>query len=196
MKVNYLHHHTDFKDLLAIVAEQKSIDPYLVEKDYWIMHCLFGLQQLGVQFELKGGTSLSKAYKIIDNKALQVPCYHIGYTFVEKLQTIVTKYRNMIESGNYQVNFMRQYYDIFHLLQQQEVNDFIGTDEYHKHKENRFPKVDYEIALANNQAFLLENTDIRSKLAQLYSTSKGLYYNGQPQFESMLADIKKQLHRL
>lgn len=317
MKVNYLHHHTDFKDLLAIVAEQKSIDPYLVEKDYWIMHCLFGLQQLGLQFELKGGTSLSKAYKIIDrfsedidihihpdealninenpkntnannsqkrldffntlantihidgiievtrdtnfdderyyrsggirliytshfqpipgikegillevgfdtvnpntpidisswavekaqdskvkiidNKALQVPCYHIGYTFVEKLQTIATKYRNMIESGNYQVNFMRQYYDIFHLLQQQEVNNFIGTDEYHKHKENRFPKADYEIALAKNQAFLLENTDIRSKLAQHYSTSKGLYYNGQPEFESMLADIKKQLHRL
>src|SRR5690606_3436534 len=42
--------------------------------------------------------------EIIDNKALQVPCYHLGYTFVEKLQTIVTKYRNMTESGNHQVN--------------------------------------------------------------------------------------------
>lgn len=30
------------------------------------MQCLFGLQQLGLQFELKGGISLSKAYKIID----------------------------------------------------------------------------------------------------------------------------------
>jgi hypothetical protein len=36
-----------------------------VEKDYWIMHCLYGLQQLGFKFELKGGTSLSKGYGII-----------------------------------------------------------------------------------------------------------------------------------
>ena len=66
MKPDYLHRHADFKDLLSIVAEEKSIDPYLVEKDYWIMHSLYGLQKLGLQFELKGGTSLSKAYKIID----------------------------------------------------------------------------------------------------------------------------------
>ena len=26
---------------------------------YWIMHGLYGLQQLGLTFELKGGTSLS-----------------------------------------------------------------------------------------------------------------------------------------
>jgi len=38
------------------------IDPYLVEKDYWIMHALWGLQQQGFQFELKGGTSLFKGY--------------------------------------------------------------------------------------------------------------------------------------
>ncbi len=38
----------------------------MVEKDYWIMHCLYGLQQLGMTFELKGGTSLSKGYQIID----------------------------------------------------------------------------------------------------------------------------------
>src|SRR5690606_12987600 len=71
---------------------------------------------------------LSKV-NIIDNKALHVPCYHMGYTFVEKLQTIATKYRNMVESGNDQVNFIRQYYDIYYLLQQPEVNEFIGTEE-------------------------------------------------------------------
>jgi len=317
MKLDYLHRHPDFKDLLSIVAEEKSIDPYLVEKDYWIMHCLFGLQKLGLQFELKGGTSLSKAYKIIDrfsedidihihpskelyinenpkntnannsqkrldffnylaqtidiegivevsrdtnfddekyyrsagirlvylshfqpvpgvkegillevgfdtvnpntpidisswalekaqlsnvnisnNKAIQVPCYHMGYTFVEKLQTIATKYRNMIESGNDQVNFMRQYYDIFHLLQQQEVKNFIGTAEYYNHKELRFPKTDFEIPLSENQAFLLEDTEIKSKLVQFYHSSKGLYYNGQPNFDDMLAYIQEQLPRL
>jgi hypothetical protein len=30
----------------------------LVEKDYWIMHGLWGLQAQGFVFELKGGTSL------------------------------------------------------------------------------------------------------------------------------------------
>ena len=30
------------------------------------MHALWGLQQQGYEFELKGGTSLSKGFKIID----------------------------------------------------------------------------------------------------------------------------------
>src|SRR6185503_5812225 len=53
-------------DLIRIVAREKGIDPALVEKDYWIMHCLYGLQQLGMEFELKGGTSLSKGHHIIE----------------------------------------------------------------------------------------------------------------------------------
>src|SRR5216683_7013482 len=66
MPLDYLHNHPQFADLIRIVAEEKTIDPALVEKDYWIMHCLYGLQQLRLQFELKGGTSLSKGYQIID----------------------------------------------------------------------------------------------------------------------------------
>ncbi len=61
----FLHQHSEFKELISIVADQLKIDPYLAEKDYWIMHCLFGLQQAGYDFQLKGGTSLSKGYKII-----------------------------------------------------------------------------------------------------------------------------------
>jgi len=57
----FLHECRDFAQLIAIVAEQRGIDPVLVEKDYWIMHCLWGLQAQGFRFELKGGTSLSKA---------------------------------------------------------------------------------------------------------------------------------------
>jgi hypothetical protein len=66
MQPDYLHNHAQFADLIRIVASEKGIDPALVEKDYWIMHCLYGLQQLGLKFELKGGTSLSKGYQIID----------------------------------------------------------------------------------------------------------------------------------
>jgi hypothetical protein len=66
MSADLLHNHPQFADLIRIVAEQRRIDPALVEKDYWLMHCLYGLQQLGLMFELKGGTSLSKGYQIIN----------------------------------------------------------------------------------------------------------------------------------
>ena len=66
MPRDFLHNHPQFADLIRIVAEQKAIDPALVEKDYWIMHCLYGIQQLGFIFALKGGTSLSKGHQIIN----------------------------------------------------------------------------------------------------------------------------------
>src|ERR1035437_6647656 len=62
----FLHERSDFKALVETVAESEKInDPALVEKDYWIMHAFFGLKQLGLTFELKGGTSLSKGFGII-----------------------------------------------------------------------------------------------------------------------------------
>ncbi len=66
MPRDYLHNHPDFAALIRIVAEEMAINPGLVEKDYWIMHCLYGLQALDLTFELKGGTSLSKGFRIID----------------------------------------------------------------------------------------------------------------------------------
>lgn len=65
MPANYLHERKDFLDLLQIVAGETNIQVGLVEKDYWIMHVLYGLKKQGLNFELKGGTSLSKGYKII-----------------------------------------------------------------------------------------------------------------------------------
>jgi len=66
MATRFLHNQKDFPDLIRIVGDEMSIDPILVEKDYWIMHCLYGLQQMGLAFELKGGTSLSKGLGIIE----------------------------------------------------------------------------------------------------------------------------------
>src|SRR3979490_2918536 len=66
MPADYLHNHKQFPELIRIVAQQRGIDPALVEKDYWIMHGLYGLQQLGLTFELKGGTSPSKGFQIIN----------------------------------------------------------------------------------------------------------------------------------
>ena len=62
---HYLHELPDFSDLVNVVAKERRILSQLVEKDYWIMHCLYGLACIGLTFELKGGTSLSKGYEII-----------------------------------------------------------------------------------------------------------------------------------
>ncbi len=66
MPSDYLHEHSQFADLLRIIEDETGIQAGLVEKDYWIMHTLYGLQKQGYEFELKGGTSLSKGFKIID----------------------------------------------------------------------------------------------------------------------------------
>jgi len=62
----YLHQQKDFRDLIQVVSNERRILPQLIEKDYWIMHVLYGLAKQGFIFELKGGTSLSKGYRIIE----------------------------------------------------------------------------------------------------------------------------------
>ena len=65
-ETGFLHEREDFRALLDTVSLAEKIDdPILVEKDYWIMHALYGLDQLGLAFQLKGGTSLSKGFGII-----------------------------------------------------------------------------------------------------------------------------------
>ena len=48
------------------LGAEKSLPPSVIEKDYWVMHCLWGLKQKGFEFEMKGGTSLSKGWNCID----------------------------------------------------------------------------------------------------------------------------------
>lgn len=314
MSDNYLHNHKNFPDLLRIVGQKMSIEPTLIEKDYWIMHCLYGLQRLGMQFELKGGTSLSKGFNIIkrfsedldirieppvrmkvrtgrndnkplhitgrkhfydmlakkiningiikaerdpafddakyrsggirlhyhsytqpmselkdgillemgfddvtpnmpkdisswaydyaadkvdivDNRAKAVACYHYGYTLVEKLQTISTKFRTQQKSGSFPVNFMRHYYDVYCLLQMPEVQAFIGTPEYKTHKKKRFRAGDNPI-IAENEAFMLNDATTRKIYANAYMGKSKLYYQTQPEFEDIMKLIAKYLEQL
>lgn len=300
----FLHNHPDFPALIRIVAAEMDIAPGLVEKDYWIMHCLYGLQMLGMAFELKGGTSLSKGFglihrfsedidirieppagmgiktgrnhdklehcegrkdfydwlaatitidgihdvqrdtafddikyrsggirlyyqnigekidglkdgillevgfdditpnfprtisswaydyavgkvSIINNRAVDVSCYHPGYTLVEKLQTISTKYRQQQESGQFPVNFMRHYYDVYCLLQDAETAKFIGTPEYLAHKEKRFRAADNPV-IAENEAFLLRDKETRVLYKSAYQSTRALYYQSQPDFDEIL----------
>jgi len=316
MPADFLHNHKQFADLIRIVAEEKGIDPALVEKDYWIMHCLYGLQQLGFTFQLKGGTSLSKGHgiigrfsedidilveppagqdvktgknhdkpahiksrkdffdwlaqtikidgitsverdtafddvpdyrnggirliyksitepmdglrdgvlleagfdkvapnapkdisswlydravasnvEIIDNRAKGVPCYDPGYTFVEKLQTISTKFRKQQTDNSDPVGFMRHYYDVYELLQRKEVQDFIGTDAYKEHKEKRFRQGD-NLNIAENDAFSLSDEETRKLYADAYERSSSLYYAKKPTFDEILAELKKWTAKL
>lgn len=313
----YLHDHKDFAALINILANEKKIESGLIEKDYWIMHVLYGLKKQGFEFELKGGTSLSKGHKLIhrfsedidihikppqqfainenpnnckennvkkrkefydwlaneikipgiisierdtafddlecyrsagirlhyknvvnkvdgvkegilleagfdnvtpnapltisswaldraleakvdieNNKAVDIICYHPGYTLVEKLQTIATKYRNEQTNGLSGVNFMRQYYDVYCLLGSVEVVAFIGTAEYQLHKERRFPKLDYEIPIHQNEAFLLSSAQIRADFITRYKATEALYYQGQPPFEELLQRIAQHINEL
>lgn len=314
MAIDYLHNHPDFPDLIRIVGAERAIVPALVEKDYWIMHCLHGLQQLKLSFELKGGTSLSKGFgiikrfsedidirieppaaldvktgrnhakpahvesrrrfydwlaetikidgilavardyafddkqyrsggvrlhyaarsevvagikegillevgfddvipnlptdisswaydyafdkvEIIDNRAKSVACYHPGYTFVEKLQTISTKYRQQQESRSFPVNFMRHYYDVYCLLQVTIVQEFIGTTAYHTHKEKRFRTADNP-RIAENEAFLLSIPETRRLYAQAYEKTAALYFQEQPPLDNILQAIADVIEKL
>ena len=51
MTIDYLHNHVEFNDFISTIAVEMSIDPYMVEKDYWIMHCLHELSLLDIKIE-------------------------------------------------------------------------------------------------------------------------------------------------
>lgn len=313
---DYLHNHPEFKELLRAVDHEKSIDSSLIEKDYWIMHVLYGLQQGKFEFELKGGTSLSKGYgiihrfsedidirieppaemnvkvgknhtklqhcesrknyydwlaknikidgiekvvrntefdnekytsggirlyykdafplagglkegillevgfddvtpnspltisswalefaqqkgvEVIDNKAHNVKCYHPGYTFVEKLQTITRKFRQFEKTGKLPVNFIRHYYDLACLLDVDTVQKFIGTQEYLDHKDRRFRGGDKKIPVPEQEAFLLKNSETRKLFEKEYKTTSALYYQGQIEFGDILNTILTNLDKL
>ncbi|HWO30973.1 MAG TPA: nucleotidyl transferase AbiEii/AbiGii toxin family protein [Candidatus Acidoferrum sp.] len=312
---SFLHERGDFKALVETVAESEKInDPALVEKDYWIMHAVFGLKQLGLTFELKGGTSLSKGLGIIhrfsedidiriepfdglqvdtnpnhdkpkhiesrrmfyeklrdkinilgitaverdttyddetlrnaglrlsykthfgpiaglkdgillevgfdqttpnrtvtisawvnqfadarklqyaDNRALDIPCYNLEYTFVEKVQAVVRKYGQFKLAGKVPTNFLRHYYDIHQLLDVETVQRFIGTPEYLAHKKKRFKSLDPNVAKSG--AFTIEDENIRKQFEAEYLKTAPLYYRGQIPFDTILARIQQDLARL
>lgn len=309
-----LHESPEFPDLIAVTARSEGIDPALVEKDYWIMHGLWGLQRLGIGFELKGGTSLSKGFQLIhrfsedidilihsgadvpwgknrnrpadiaarrafydslpprltipgfegverdhafddqrmrsagirlhypsvnslpdgvkagilleagfdqvapnrpclisswaydravdaalpdltDNRARAVDCYEPGYTLVEKLQTVSTKFRRQQETGELPQNFMRHYYDIYCLLDDPTVQSFIGSAAYTAHKAARFPSADEKV-IANNPAFILDDKRTRERFEAAYRDTRALYYRGQPDFAELLGRIARDIARL
>ena len=324
MKKPFIHELLDVKDLFERIAtekaenENKEILPTIIEKDYWLMHCLWGLQQQGYKFELKGGTSLSRGYNlidrfsedidiqiypadelpvgknqdkashikereqffdqlaaeikipglefkrdpifddkkfrgagirgeytsffedslayqgdnllkpgvllevgfdqtnsntpcniaswaydkvneldldVIDNRALGVACYNPEYTFVEKLQTISTKYRQYIEDKEFPINFLRHYYDVYKLLVNKRVLDFIGTDDYFEHKNLRFRSAD-EKNIKKNDAFIISDSQVRELFSKEFEKKSAMYFGRQPQFDEILKKIAEHIGKL
>jgi len=310
----FLHELSDFDVIIERTARAIGTLEQLVEKDYWIMHCLWGLKQQGFEFELKGGTSLSKGFGIIDrfsedidirieppgklnvktgknhyrpnhiasrfkfydwladeisvpgitterdtafddkkgrnggirlsyesrysnlealkpyillevgfdlttpnknvnisswaydeasrlkleladNRAIGVPCYLPGYTLVEKLSAISTKYQSERTGNIMPINFIRHYYDIYQLLIDSSVQEFIGTDGYRDHKLLRFQN-SAELNLNKNEAFILSDKETRVRYAAEYARTRALYYGDFPTFDSILRRVQSHIRKL
>lgn len=132
---------------------------------------------------------------LTDNRAIDVPCYQPGYTLIEKLQTISTKFRKQQETGEMPANFMRHYYVVYCLLAVQAVQDFVGTEAYREHKNRRFRQAD-EKDLRRNQAFILADQTTRATYERAYVGTRALYYREQPSFEEVLKRLGQHLDRL
>ena len=63
--MSFVHEDRDFPQLLQLTSEEARVAPALIEKDYWVTHCLWALHQTGLELWFKGGTSLSKGYGLI-----------------------------------------------------------------------------------------------------------------------------------
>ena len=83
--IDYIHNDPEFKELIAIISKELEINIALIEKDYWIMHILYSLKEQGLEFELKGGTSLSKGFGIIDRFSEDIDI-HIKTNFGLKIE--------------------------------------------------------------------------------------------------------------
>ena len=147
--------------------------------------------------------ALKTPVPFIDNRAPNVLCYSPAYTFVEKLQTVSTKFRNQqgaaAQAGDpalsFPKNFLRHYYDLYCLLDSPQVQEFIGTPAYHARKQERFPAADNQ-HIASNEAFLLSDAQVRALYTARYRETHGLYYAGQVSLENILARIAQHIERL
>ena len=79
-----LDQHPEFEDLILITADEMRIAPEFVRKDYWvirILRAISGDEALKKQVIFKGGTSLSKGWKLIDRFSEDVDLLTTGPNF-------------------------------------------------------------------------------------------------------------------
>lgn len=133
--------------------------------------------------------------QIVDNRANNISCYCPEYTFVEKLQTISTKFRLEQEKKIMPVNFLRHYYDVYKLLENKRVLDFIGSEKYIEHKRLRFRGQD-EVIIKDNPAFSLKDSDTRKRYNQEFMKKSSIYFGKQPTLDDIIDRIEKNIDLL
>ena len=132
---------------------------------------------------------------LIDNRVVDVLCYSPGYTFVEKTQAIIRNFRQEVVGGKKMKNYMRQYYDLYNLLGNDQVLGFIGTAEYQQHKADWIKGTDAETPVHTHPAFLLTEETLKDFEAR-YKATKALYFRGQPPFKEVITRIQQHLPNL
>jgi hypothetical protein len=126
-----------------------------------------------------------------------VPCYEPKYTFVEKLQAVVRKFRLYKEGkqgANLPANFIRHYYDLYQLIERPDVQAFIGTEEYENFKKERFGSDDTKVS--NSDALTLVHPEDRQLFEKEYDRSASLYFKGRPSLADILTRMGRDLERL
>jgi hypothetical protein len=84
MHVPRLAEMKDFSELVNIVSAKVGLLPHWIRKDYWVVRVLDAVArepELGSRFVFKGGTSLSKAWKLIDRFSEDVDLLLTGVAF-------------------------------------------------------------------------------------------------------------------
>jgi hypothetical protein len=140
--------------------------------------------------------AMASGVNIINNQASNVKCYLPEYTFIEKLQTISTKYRvNKQQHIESPVNFIRHYYDVYQLLNTDRVKQFLKTEAYQSYKLEKFGTMD-ELDLTKNPAFNLSIPGEINKFSTLYQKKAEIYFGAIPSFEQLIEYIKKYWNQL
>jgi predicted nucleotidyltransferase component of viral defense system len=67
--MNLHEHKEEFQNLVTLTSDYLGIPEVFIEKDYWVTYVLYNLHHSDVSEEVvfKGGTSLSKAHKLINS---------------------------------------------------------------------------------------------------------------------------------
>ena len=88
----YLHEDQDiFIDAIQKTREETGIEPAIIEKDYYVSMMLRLLAASNIDFVFKGGTSLSKAYKVIERFSEDIDLTVLQHNFCSFLTIILSE---------------------------------------------------------------------------------------------------------
>ncbi len=79
-------------------------------------------------------------------------------------------------------------YDVYQLLENDRIQNFIGIEQYFAHKDKRFRVMD-EKNLTLNPAFSIPENTVRDLYTREYEQKSALYYGRQPKFQEIIEKI-------